>query len=360
MKVLLIGGTGTLSADTTRLCIARGYEVYLINRGHRNHFNGSNIQYLIGDINDEESAVSAIGEHRFDVVVDYLTYTLDILKLRIKLFKNRTKQYIFISSATVYPVSSQVISEKDPIGNKEWIYSRNKQICEEYLMENADKLLFHYTIVRPYITYDCKRIPFPIISKNSNWNLLYRIENELPILIPDDGDQRVTLTSTKDFAVGITGLFLNEKAYEEVFNVVGDEVVSWNEVVRIIENKLGKKAVPVYVNARELSERIPGLAGELLCDKAHTHIFDNRKLQNTVPEFVTAVKAADGIGETIDYLQKEESLHVVDQEWNAVEDILCKRYGCKNVKITFRKRWSYFRKQNKFVLFVKKIIKRHT
>ena len=97
MQVLLIGGTGTLSSDTTRLCIQKGYEVYLFNRGHRNIFSGDNVHYLIGDINNFEQAKNIIRDYQFDVVVDYLTFSVDILKSRINLFNEHCKQYIFIS-----------------------------------------------------------------------------------------------------------------------------------------------------------------------------------------------------------------------------------------------------------------------
>lgn len=358
MKVLLIGGTGTLSSDTTKLCINKGLDVYLINRGHRNSFEGKNVHYLIGDINNPDSAQKALSNEQFDVVIDYLTYTLETLKNRLSIFRNRTKQYIFISSATVYPITNRAISEKNTLGNDGWLYAKNKRLCEEYLRANADNLTFKYTIVRPYVTYDQKRIPFPIISKQSCWNLLYRINKGYPILMPDDGEQCVTLTSTKDFAVGIVGLFMNEKAYGEDFNIVGDAVASWNDVVKIIEHKLNKKATIIYVKANKLATKIPSISEELIYDKAHSHIFNNDKIKSTVPEFITSLDVISGIGMTIDFLMNNDEQQIIDKYWNAMEDVLCNKYGAGNYKVRFKQRWRYFRSQSKLILTIKKLLGR--
>lgn len=335
----------------------RGFDVYLLNRGHKNTHEGSNVHYLIGDINNCNSAIKALGDECFDVIVDYLVYTVETLKNHLDIVKNRCRQYILISSATVYPVQEECVSEKDKIGNDGWAYAKNKRICEEYLRANAGGELFRYTIVRPYVTYDRKRIPFPVISKNSCWNLLYRISNDYPILMPGNGNQRVTLTSTTDFAVGIVGLFMNQEAYGEDFNIVGDCVGTWNDVVRVIEKKLNKKANIVYVKAEELADKIPTLAGEILYDKANSHLFNNEKIKKTVSEFKTSLDIETGIGQVVDYLMNNKEYQVVDEYWNALEDVLGSKYGKTGYKVGIKKRWKYFKAQSKLAIRVKKALK---
>ena len=357
MNVLLIGGTGTLSSDTAQLCINRGFDVYLINRGHKNTYKGSNVHYLIGDINQFDSASKALKDESFDVVVDYLVYTLETLKKHLAILKNRARQYIFISSATVYPIQDGVVKEGDTIGNDGWVYAKNKRFCEEYLRKNAKELTYQYTIVRPYITYDRKRIPFPIISKKSCWNLLYRISNGYPILMPGDGNQKVTLTSTIDFAVGIVGLFMNQDAYGEDFNIVGDSVATWNEVVGVIEKKLGKKANIVYVETEKLADKLPVLAGEIIYDKANSHFFNNEKIKRIVPEFRTTLDVETGIGRTVDYLMSSKEIQIVDEYWNAFENVLCNKYGEIGCKVSLKQRWQYFKAQSKLAIRVKKALK---
>lgn len=358
MKVLFVGGTGTLSSDTVKICMDRGLDVYLLNRGHKNNYEGSNVHYLIGDINHYDSAKKALGDECFDVVVDYLVYTLEMLKTHLAILKNRCKQYIFISSATVYPAQEGRISEANQVGNDGWAYAKNKRICEEYLRVNAREQGFQYTIVRPYVTYDQKRIPFPIISKNSCWNLLYRISNGYPILMPGNGNQMVTLTAAIDFAVGIAGLFMNQDAFDEDFNIVGDCVGTWNEVVRAIEKKLNRKANIVYVKAEELAERIPTLAEEILYDKANSHIFNNNKIKKAVPEFRTTLNIEAGVGQVVDYLMKNKEYQIVDEYWNAMEDVLGSKYSKMDYKVGIKKRWRYFKAQSKMAIRVKKALKK--
>ena len=343
MKVLLIGGTGTLSSDTTQLCIDRGYEVYLFNRGNHNTYFAKNLQYIIGNVNDIESAYDLIEKYQFDVVVDYITFDLETLKKRIAVFSGKTKQFIFISSATVYPPQNGLISESCQIGNDGWKYAGNKRICEEYLRNT--QLPFEYTIVRPYVTYGIKRIPFPIISKKSCWNLIERINNGLPVLMCDDGSQQVTLTHTRDFAVGIAGLFLNPRSYSEDFNIVADRVYTWNDVIRIIEEHTGKEANIINVKTEIIAEEISSLREELLFDKGRSHRFDNNKLKDAVPEFIMNIDLNTGLGETVEFLISDEGSHVYDEVFNATENVLCKKHGA-DVKVTLKERMLYFYNEN--------------
>lgn len=358
MKVLLIGGTGTLSMDTTELCISKGYEVYLFNRGNKNKYVGKNVHYIIGDINNAGKAIELIGNLKFDVVVDYLTYNVQTLKKRVTVFEGRTNQYIFISSATVFPITKERISENSPIGNDGWIYAKEKLQCERYLKQNI--FSFQYTIVRPYVTYGDKRIPFPIISKKNSWNLIYRIDNNKPILMCGDGNQKVTLTNTRDFAIGITGLFLNEWAFNEEFNIVGDTEVTWNDVIKKIERTLGKAASVINVDTKILANKINSISEELCFDKAHVHIFDNTKIKTVVPEFVTIYDLEKGLDITLNNLMREKELQIIDDDWNAMEDILCYIYSKKreNVSVSFSKWFKYLKKESKYIIKAKERVKR--
>ena len=349
MKVLLIGGTGRLSRDTTVMCVNMGYDVYLINRGSNNDMSYENLHYIISDINDPDDTVSKISGHEFDVVVDYLTFDLDALKKRIKTFDGRTRQYIFISSATVFLPNGEPISEDSPIGNDGWTYCKNKLACERYLQENVNDLSFAYTIVRPYVTYDRKRIPFPIISKKSNWNLIYRIENNLPILVCGDGEQSVALTSTKDFAVGIVGLFGNSSAYENDYNIVGDYNYTWNDVLKELEKFTGKKAVTVNIPMESVGKLVPSFREEVLFDKGLSHVFINAKIKSAVPEFRSTITLSDGMNETFSFLSQNKAQQVIDYEWNAMENVVASKLGYKDNRVSLGERWTYFKCENRLM-----------
>lgn len=327
MKILFIGGTGTLSKDTVVLAEKNNNEIYLFNRGNNNNFNSEKIKYIKGDIYNIKDTKNLIKDYDFDVVIDYLVFSLDVLKDRINLFQNKTKQYIYISTATVFPPSENTITEESKKGNDGWIYSKRKLECEKYLENNKDNLGFFYTIVRPYLTYDNRRIPFPLISKVSCWNLLYRIQNDLPIIMCGNGQQKITITNTKDFAYALYSLLLNEKSYNDDFNLVGNTVVTWNDIINNIEDCLGKKAKVIYVDSEKVVRKISSQREEILFDKSQDHVFDNSKIKNIVPNFSVNNNIHEDIKSTISNLLENNSLHIFDGRWNIAENILSNKYG---------------------------------
>ena len=356
MKVLLIGGTGTLSRDTTNLLIKRNHEVYLFNRGNNNaSVDGENLNFISGDIYDVEETKKTLKNYYFDVVIDYLVFNLETLKNRVDIFSNITKQYIYISSATVFAPSENCISENSIKGNDDWIYSKRKCECEQYLIDHKNEFGFVYTIVRPYLTYDNRRIPYPNISKVSCWNLLYRIEKSIPIIMCGDGNQKVTVTNTKDFAEGIVGLIQNPKAVNEDFNIVGDTVTTWNDIIRTIEKRLGKKANIIYVTQEESVKYLSSMREEVLFDKGYSHVFNNEKIKAAVPSFTTNYTIEKGLLETIDNLMKNEKYHRFDYRWNIAMNIMCNKYGSCNLRVTFKDKFVNFYYDSKVMYTLRKM-----
>lgn len=327
MKILFIGGTGTLSKDTVNLAAKNNNEVYLFNRGNNNIFNTQNIKYIKGDIYNIEHSKELLKNYDFDVVIDYLVFTLDALKDRISLFKDKTKQYIYISTATVFPPSEDVITEESKKGNNNWIYSKRKLECEKYLENNKDNLGFYYTIIRPYLTYDNRRIPFPLISKVSCWNLLYRIQNNLPIIMCGNGEQKITITNTKDFANALYRLLLNEKSFNNDFNLVGNTVITWNNVINIIEDCLECKAKVIYLDTDKVVRNFSSQREEILYDKSQSHIFNNSKIRNIIPNFSENSNVYEDVKETISYLLESKNMQIFDERWNIAENIISNKYG---------------------------------
>ena len=136
MRVLFIGGTGTISSAISRKVAQRGDELYLLNRGNRSMEMPKSVKWLRCDIGDEAAAAAALEGMRFDVVCDFIGFVPGQLERDYRLFAGRTKQFMYISSASAYhkPVRDYRISEGTTLANPYWEYSRNKIACEEYLM----------------------------------------------------------------------------------------------------------------------------------------------------------------------------------------------------------------------------------
>ena len=161
MKVLFIGGTGVISSACSALAVERGLDLYLLNRGESKRAIPSAAKVLKGDIRDPESARSALGDLHFDVIVDWIAFTPDHIEADIELFRDRTDQFIFISSASAYqtPPARLPVTESTILDNPYWQYSRDKIACEERLVRAYREEKFPFTVVRPSHTYDRTMLP---------------------------------------------------------------------------------------------------------------------------------------------------------------------------------------------------------
>ena len=122
MKILFIGGTGTISMAITRLLAEKGEELYLLNRGNRNSDLPANVKTIIADINNEEETAEKLKGMEFDCVGEFIGFVPEQLERDYRLFKDKTKQFIYISSASAYekPPKDHVITEETPLVNPYW------------------------------------------------------------------------------------------------------------------------------------------------------------------------------------------------------------------------------------------------
>jgi nucleoside-diphosphate-sugar epimerase len=322
MKALFIGGTGTISSAITKQLSEKGCELYLLNRGTRTESLPDNVNILQTDINDEDNVSQLIKNLNFDVVADFIAFHPDQLERDYRLFHGKTKQFIFISSASAYqkPLSDYRITESTPLSNPYWEYSRNKIACEEYLMKQYRDNGFPITIVRPSHTYDERSIPLGIHGRNGTWQVARRMLDNKAVIIHGDGTSLWTMTHNSDFANGFIGLMGNIHAIGESVHITSDETVSWNQIYEAIANALGVKLHAVHVSSEFLAAcSKEDYRGGLLGDKANSVVFDNSKLKRLVPDFVATTRFDQGIKQTVEYILAHPEYQKVDREF----DIWC-------------------------------------
>src|SRR6478736_9826108 len=288
MKILFIGGTGIISSACARLAIERGFDVYLLLRGESERARPipMGAQILRGDIRDYQTAEYALGQHTFDAVVDFVAFVPEHIETDLALFRGRTNQYVFISSASAYhkPVARLPITESTPLFNPFWQYSRNKIACEERLMRAYREEGFPITIVRPSHTYDETLLPFD--PHGAGYVVLDRIAKGKPVLVHGDGTSLWVLTHHRDFAKGLVGLLGHPAALGEAFHITSDEAQPWNEVYKAFFRVLGREPKLVHVPSDAIAREHPDWGSGLLGDKSHSVIFDNTKIKRLVPDFV--------------------------------------------------------------------------
>ena len=206
MKILFIGGTGVISSACSELALTRGIELYLLNRGESARPVPAGARVLHADIRDRAQTQAALDGHTFDAVVDWVAFTPDHVAVDIELFRGRTSQYVFISSATVYekPPRRLPITESTPLGNPFWTYAANKIACEDLLQQVYRAEGFPITIVRPSHTYDRTKLP-----TLGGYTAIARLRAGKPAVVHGDGASLWVLTHHRDFAVGFVGLLGN-------------------------------------------------------------------------------------------------------------------------------------------------------
>src|SRR5690242_8751702 len=102
MRVLFIGGTEIISTACSELAIARGIDLTLLTRGQCVTGIPAGAKTLTVDMEDADGAARALAGQSFDAVVDWIAYTPDHIERDLKLFRGKTGQFIFISSASAY------------------------------------------------------------------------------------------------------------------------------------------------------------------------------------------------------------------------------------------------------------------
>ncbi len=339
MKVLLVGGTGVLSTEIMNQLVSLRHEVFILNRGKRKKVIPKTVTQIITDINDLDRVQDLIQNIFFDVIIDFISYTPSQITARLPIYKDHCNQFVFISSCAVYNKGkgNYVCSENSPLVNPVWTYSVNKVNCENKVVSLCKKFGIKYTIIRPAVTYDNTRIPYGIMPRYGlHWTIVSRILHKKPILIWDNGENISTITRVEDFSKGAVALFDNSKAYNQVFNIVGDERYSWKDVIETLGEILNTK--PIYANVPKeyLANKMPSKKGEILGGRGINQLVDNSKIKSIVPNFKT-ISLKDGIDKTIKYYKNNNYLDGIDYKFDAEIDRIIYKYYSMNNKEQLKK-----------------------
>lgn len=326
MKILFIGGTGLISSACSDLAIARGHELFILNRSSSTKYQlPKGATLLKGDIHaDEAHLASLLAGHRFDAVVDWIAFTVNDIERDIRLFKGRVGQFVFISSTSAYqkPPKHYLITEETPLENPHWEYSRNKIACEDRLMQEYHENGFPVTIIRPSLTYGISQIPLIGASWQHPYTVIDRMKRGQKVIVPGDGTSLWTLTWNADFAKGLIGLLDNDKAIGEAFHITSNEVLSWNQIFLEAYQTLGAEPNVVHIPSELIVAHDPEKIGTLLGDKIHSVVFDNSKIKQFVPDFACEVNWAQGLRRSLAWFEAHPEFQTIDHDMNMKWDMI--------------------------------------
>ncbi|HEY1264885.1 MAG TPA: SDR family oxidoreductase [Terriglobales bacterium] len=328
MKVLFIGGTGIISTACTELAVRRGMDITLVNRGKHKASLPAGVKSLTLDMSDPAAAKRALDGQRFDAVVDWIAYTPADIERNLELFRGRTGQFIFISSASAYqkPSTHYLITESTPLANPHWDYSRNKIACEERLMKAYREEGFPVTIVRPSLTYGDTQIPLITNSWEKPYTIVDRMLKGRKVVVPGDGTSLWVITHNSDFAKGLIGLLGNPQTIGHAFHITSEEVQTWDQYYRIVAEALGVEAHIVHIAADYVIACLPEQEGSLIGDKCVSVVFDNSKIRRFVPGFVCTTRFSEGIRRTLTCFQDDPARQQIDHAANQAWDKLIESY----------------------------------
>ncbi|MEL7434645.1 MAG: SDR family oxidoreductase [Chloroflexota bacterium] len=328
MRVLFIGGTGNISTSVSRLAVAEGIDLTLLNRG-QTHTRISGAQAINADIYQPDAVREALKGRTFDSVVNWIAFHPDDIERDLSLFKDIAGQYIFISSASAYqkPPTQAVITESTPLSNPYMQYSRNKIACEERLMQAYRETRFPITIVRPSHTY-AQQIPAALTP--TSYFAADRLLRGRTIIEHGDGSSLWTLTHAEDFAKGFVGLLGNPQAIGHAVHITSDEVLAWSQIHRILAETLGVPASVIHIPSDFIMQHDADIGQTLLGDKTWCAQFDNTKIKTLVPDYKATIPFYKGIEMALAWFDAHPEQKQVDEAAHTRVDKLISLYGKRN------------------------------
>jgi nucleoside-diphosphate-sugar epimerase len=323
LKVLFIGGTGIISSACTELCMQRGIDLWILNRGLSIRTPPDSVKLIHADIRNPSNVKSAVAKLNFDVVVDWIAYNEEHVRIDYELFKGKVGQFIFISSASVYekPPIRLPLTESANLHNPYWQYSRDKIACERYLVDIFHKQGFPITIVRPSHTYDKTLIPI-----HGQYTVIDRMKKGKKVIIHGDGTSLWTLTHNRDFAKGFIGLLGKGDAIGESYHITSDEILTWNQIYKAFADTLDMKTDFIHVPSSYINRFDHKWGASLLGDKAHSMIFSNKKIKTMVPDFQATIPFSSGVKRIIDWYEADDSTQIIDTQLDHIMDLIIDRF----------------------------------
>ncbi|MBT4139752.1 MAG: NAD-dependent epimerase/dehydratase family protein [Candidatus Latescibacteria bacterium] len=311
MRILIIGGTGTISTGITRLLLEQNHDVVLFNRGQRTSLVEGNYTTIIGDRKDTEKFANQIQEAgTFDCVIDMYCFLPVDAEHAVQVFKGRTEQYIFCSTVDVYtkPSATYPITEDcERLPPEKFAYGYNKARCEELLFEAHVRGDLSVTSIRPGHTYGEGGNNL-LHSLGSGNVILDRLKKEQPIVVHGDGSSFWPTCHRDDVSVAFVGAIANEKAKGRGYHVAGEEWITWEGYHNGLAEAIGAKPPKfVHIPTDVLVQMAPQEASRCDVNFSHNNLYDNTAAREDLG-FQVTIPWVEGARRTAQWLTDNNRL----------------------------------------------------
>jgi len=258
LKILILGGTGFTGPYQVRYAVARGHTVTVFNRGRRQADLPDTVEHLIGDRNND---LTSLEGREWDVVIDNPTTLPNWVRLSGKLLKDACRQYVFISTISVYADTSEVgMDETTPVleykdETDPFTLELNQQTMRFYgelkaLSEREAAYWFpgRATIIRPGLIVG----PGDESDRFSYWPI--RIDRGGEVLAPNTPNDATQIIDARDLAEWTIRMV--EQGDVGVYNATGPEQPRpFGEMLHGIKTALGSDATFTWVPQDFLQEQ---------------------------------------------------------------------------------------------------------
>lgn len=307
MKVLIIGGTGTMGAPLVEILSRDKDNIIDIISRHDCKSSISNIHYIVADAFDSQNMKNILRKNPvYDAIVDFMVYQVSQYKEILDMFLQNTKQYILMSTACIYqePTAGKKITEETPRLIDSYSEEKKHNLKSYHIMKsNLDDIVFasplkNWTMIQPHITYNTNKFLFVLWHKDV-W--LYRALNYKQIVLPRDAMSCIqTLTFGNDVAYAISKLIGNKKALGEIVNIASNKTITWQQVtdsfLNAFENIFGIKPKIKWIeNAQTIYDAIKDANDYNMQDHLVRREFDLSKLYNIISEELHFTEFSDNI-----------------------------------------------------------------
>jgi nucleoside-diphosphate-sugar epimerase len=318
-KILFLGGAGLIGSAAAAEAVAQGASVTIVTRSAPKRTVPSDVRQLRADVRDAKNLRDLLDGEEFDAVVNWVGYVPDDVHDHPGLFTGSVGQYVFISTCSVFARPPHLpITESSPRRQPVFGYAREKIACELLLEDAYRGSAFPLTIVRPGHTYD--RTVIPLLS---GWTAIARMRTGRPVVVHGDGSSLWPLMHARDFARALVPLLGLGHAVGESVNVVGWEILTWDQIHLALAAAAGVRAPLLrHRSSESIAEHVPGWRDVLEHDFRHSMLYDAAKLRSLVPGFTPSVSFADGAREILAYHDADPARHRIDPELDRAFDAL--------------------------------------
>lgn len=318
IKVLVIGGPGTISSSTIQDLLDRECATGVFSRrdAPAKELDAGIITY-IGDRNNTTELETAIDNFKPDVVIDFVLFLPQQAKQIISLVSGKVKQYIFVSTVDVYgyPLSRLPFRESDPWMPPISQYAADKRACEEIFRAKFGPSLFPLTIVRPAYSFG-PRFLLSFFSRKEGLHLIPRLRAGNPVIVPGDGTTLMHVSSAYNTGRMIAAIAGQPQTIGQDYTCGHDTFMTGDGYIKLMAKAVGVEPNIVHIPTDVLmSINYPEKSDWLLNELTrHNVAFSVERFKADFSDFEWTMSLEEAMKNVIEWNEQNSTMPALSEE----------------------------------------------